>query len=160
MARRLILFFCFLFFLAPWVAHAAPDDAVYEKTFEADFDTTYEKVHAALEGVRFWVVTETRISDNLARFAERWGEDYNRNGLDAIRGLVVCNPWYTNQIANHDPRMLGLCPLGITIYTRDGVSHVLFGRPTALAGDSPAREVLQEVETTIIEAIEGAFATP
>lgn len=159
MAKRLFISICLVFFLAPGVPRAA-DGAVYEKSFAADFDTTYEKVHAALEGARFWVISETHISDNLARFAGRWGDDYNRSGLDAIRGLVVCNPWYTNQIANHDPRMLGLCPLGITIYSRDGVSHVLFTRPTALAGDSPAGDILQEVEKTIIGAIEGAFTTP
>ena len=64
--------------------------------------------------------------------------------------------WYVNQVANLDPEMLALCPLRLTVTARDGVTRVRFVRPTAIAGDSPARPVLQEVETTIIAAIREA----
>ena len=156
MPRRTLAFLVFLL-LVPFAGQAGEPPAVYSKRFAAGFETTYRNVHEALEDARFWVISEARISDNLARFAERWGEDYNRNGLDVIRSLSVCNPWYTNQIANHDPAMLALCPLSVTIYTRGEASHVLFARPSAHAGESPALDVLREVEDKIITAIEGAF---
>ena len=93
------------------------------------------------------------MGHNMARFAERWGEDYNRSRLDQIKAMVVCNVWYTNQVSNLDPDMLSLCPLSVALTEKDGVSTVMFARPTAVAGDSPALPVLKEVEDEIIKAI-------
>ena len=120
---------------------------------DRDMETTYKAVYQSLEENRFFVVFEANMGRNMARFAERWGDDYNRNQLDQIRAMVICNIWYTNQIANKDPDMLSLCPLTVTLFEKDGSSTVLFPRPTALAGESPARPVLQEVEDKIIAAI-------
>ncbi len=129
------------------------DETVFKVIKAAPLDEVYPSVYQALEEDRFFVVFEANMGRNMARFAERWGEDYNRNQLDQIRAMVICNIWYTNQVANQDPDMLALCPLTVTLFEKDGSSTVLFPRPTALAGDSPARPVLQEVEDKIIAAI-------
>lgn len=155
MLRRLAL--CLLLVL-PTVAAAAGDGPIYSKRVDAGFDGAYRATHDALEAARFWVISEAHISDNLARFKDKWGEDYNRSGLDVIRSLSICNPWYTNQVANHDPAMLALCPFSVTIVSRGDTSTIFFARPTAMAADSPALEVLEEAEAEIIGAIEGAFA--
>ena len=75
-----------------------------------DLDTVYKEVYNSLEENRFFVVFEPNIGSNLARFSERWGEDYNRNGLSGIRSMVFCNAWYANQVSNLEPDLLALCP--------------------------------------------------
>ena len=132
---------------------------VYEKAVAAPLERTYDKVYEALEEARFWVVYEIDMGANLARFADKWGEDYNRSGLEGIRVMVVCNGWYANRVANADPALLAFCPLRVTLIHREGQTRVLFARPTALAGDSPARDVLQEGEETIVRAIEAGGAS-
>lgn len=145
--------FAVLLFLVCSLA-AADSPAIYSRSASAPLDVVYDRVYKALENDRFFVVFEANIGSNLARFKDRWGEDYNRSGLDGIRSMVVCNPWYTNQLSNADPGMLALCPLSVTLVSKSLETTVLFARPTAMAGDSPAGAVLEEVEQAIISAIE------
>ena len=113
----------------------------------------------ALEEARFWVVFEVDLGGNLASFAERWGEDYNRNALSGIRSVVVCNGWYANQVGNADPDLLALCPLRVNLVEKDGVTRILFARPTVIAQGSPAIGVVKEIEDAIKAALEAAVAT-
>ncbi len=113
----------------------------------------YDKVYKSLEDARLYVVLEPDISRNLSGFAERWGDQYNRNKLTSIRRLVFCNGWYANQVSNKDPHMLALCPLHMTLIEKDGVTTALFARPTVIAADSPAKDILQELEYEVITAI-------
>jgi len=56
-----------------------------------------------------------------------------------------------------DPSMLALCPQRLTIIHKQGVSTVLFVRPSQIAGDSPAKSVLAELEEEVIAAIREAL---
>jgi len=132
-------------------------DTVFSIATGAPLQETYDKVYRELESNRFFVVFEANIGVNISRFADKWGEDYNRSGLDGIRAMVVCNAWYTNQVANKDPEMLALCPLSVTLIHKDGITTALFARPTVPAAGSMAEPVLREVETEIIRALEQAM---
>jgi hypothetical protein len=145
-----IIAFCFLgiFFTS---AHAA--EPVFQASVEAPLDEVYDSVSNALEENRFFAVFNVDMGRNMARFAERWGEDYNRNALEGIRAMVVCNIWYTNQVSNKDPVMLSLCPLTLTFIHRQGKTTVLFARPTVIARNSPAEPIVKELEQEFIAAI-------
>ena len=134
---------------------AGGDDPPLVLVFEVrkPFAEAYQEIHAALEEARFYVIFEANIGKNLARNAERWGEDYTRNGFEHIKSLVICNPWYANQALNLDPRFMGMCPLTVGVVHRQGLTTVYFRRLTNLAG-SRAEDLLWEVENTIISAIE------
>ena len=119
---------------------------------------TYKAVHAALEDARFWVVFEADLGANMAGFAERWGDDLNRNALAGIRSIVVCNVWYANQVGNADPDLLALCPLRVNLVEKDGVTRVLFARPTVTAAGSPGIEVVREIEEVISQALRAGVA--
>lgn len=129
-------------------------DGVYEKQSSASFDVLYKAVYASLEENRFYVVHELDIGQSMARFGKNWGDNYNRNGLTAYRSMIVCNGWYANEVSNMDPKMLALCPLRINMIQREGMTSVLFEKPTVAAEGSAALPVLQEVEETIVKAIE------
>lgn len=119
---------------------------------------TYKAVYAALENARFWVVFEADLGANMAGFAERWGDELNRNALDGIRSIVVCNVWYANQVSNADPDLLALCPLRVNLVEKDGVTRVLFARPTVIAAGSPGIEVVREIEEVVSQALRAGVA--
>ena len=130
------------------------NSAVYIQQVDEPLARVYDKVYKSLEDARFFVVFEPNIGANLASFAEKWGDDYNRNKLAEIRSMVFCNGWYANKVSNLDPNMLGFCPLHITLIERDGKTTVLFNRPGVIAQNSPAKELLQKIESEVIAAIQ------
>ena len=148
----------FLLFISLFYSMAAMSQpGVYRITVDKTVDEVYDNVYKSLEDARFFVVFEPNIGANLSHFADKWGGDYNRNKLSEIRSLVFCNGWYANQVSNLDPDMLGSCPLHISLIERDGKTTALFNRPSALAGDSPARKLLEKIEAEVIEAVESGL---
>jgi len=125
------------------------------KSLEASYDTVYK----ALENNNFFVVFEPDIQKNLSFFAERWGDNYNRNKLEGIRSMIFCNGWYANAVSNADPDMMALCPLHITLVQKDGVTRILFSRPTVIAAGSKALSVAREIEQDVSKALDEAVAT-
>jgi uncharacterized protein (DUF302 family) len=119
-----------------------------------DLEAVYDSVYKSLEENRFFVVFEPDIGRNLAGFAERWGEDYNRNDLQGIRAMVFCNGWYANQVSNLEPRLLALCPLHLSVYRQGDSTHVVFVRPGLVGKNSKAEALLQELEADVSKAVE------
>ncbi len=138
-------------------ANAFADSPIYSRSVERPMQPVYEALYASLEKRRLFVVFEPNIGATMARFAERWGEDYNRNALEEVRSMVFCNAWYTNQVSNADPNLLALCPLSVTLIHKTGRTTVLFERPSVVAKGSPAETVLREVEGEVVAAIEEAL---
>ena len=123
-----------------------------------DLETSYDVVYKSLEDNSFFVVFEPDIQKNLGHFAERWGKDYNRNGLEGIRSMIFCNGWYANAVSNADPDMLTLCPLHITLVQKHGMTRILFTRPTVIAAGSKALPVAREIEQGVSKALDEAVA--
>jgi hypothetical protein len=124
---------------------------------EQDLETTYRSVCKSLEENRFFVVFEPNIGRNLEGFAARWGDNYNRNGLSAIRSMVFCTAWYTNAISNIEPALLSLCPLHITLFHKAGTTSIVFSRPAHTGAGSKASALLEELETDVSKAIEAGI---
>ena len=125
---------------------------------QQDLETAYESIHKSLEENKLFVVFEPNIGKNLAVFAERWGEDYNRNNLQGIRSMVFCSGWYANQVSNAEPQLLALCPLHITLYRQNDMTHVVFVSPTHVGKGSDATVLLQELEARVSAAVESGIA--
>jgi uncharacterized protein (DUF302 family) len=150
----------FFFSTSLWASETAPaaatatESRVYKKTIKADFTETYKKVFTSLENNGYFVLIEPNIGKNLSNYEQRWGKNYNKNELEAIRSLVFCNGWYANEISNLDPDMLALCPLHITLTHKKGITTILFVRPSQVAAHSPAKDIAEELEQDVIRAIE------
>jgi hypothetical protein len=132
-------------------------NGVYRQQVDKPLSEIYDKLYKSLEEARFYVVFEPNIGANLAKFSEKWGGDYNQNNLTAIRSMVFCNAWYANKVSNLDPDMLGFCPLHLSLIERDAKTVVLFNRPGIMVQNSPAKELLMQIETEVIEAIQKAM---
>jgi len=137
---------------------AADPVGVLKLTSDRSIDEVYNGLYHALEDGKFWVVFESDMGQRMAKFADRWGEDYNRNGLQSIRSLVFCNIWWTNRIANADPDLLGLCPLHLSLYAKDGKTVVLLPRLSAMAEGSPGKEAASELEAELRKIVQSALA--
>lgn len=137
--------------LLPVTAQAS--EYIYSREIQGEFTHIYDQVHKALEQARFYVIFEANIGKNLKRNASRWGEDYNRNGYEEVRSLVICNPWYANQMLNLDPELIAACPFSVSILYRKGTATVLFERPAHLA-QGRAADLMWEVENTIVTALD------
>ncbi len=148
----------YLVFLLLVAQTALADRTVLVWETGKDLESSYSVVYKALEDNMFFVVFEPDIQGNLSHFAERWGEDYNRNGLEGIRSMIFCNGWYANAVSNADPDMLALCPLHITLVQKNGVTRILFTRPTVIARDSKALPVAREIEQGVSKALDEAVA--
>ncbi len=129
-------------------------EGVYRQQVDKPLDDVYDNVYKSLEDARFFVVFEPNIGANLSRFSEKWGDEYNKNNLSAIRSMVFCNGWYANKVSNVDPDMLGFCPLHLSLIEREGKTVVLFNRPSVVAKNSPANALLLIIENDVIEAIQ------
>lgn len=147
----------FILMLLAMATVSAQEQTVYRKDVNYNLETTYKLLYKAMKDNKFYVLFAARISDQMARFAKRWGDDYNRQQLSGIRNMVLCNIWYTNQVANADPDMLALCPLRVAVVEKDGKSRILFARPTVMAKGSAAAPVITQVENEIISIIEKTF---
>ena len=145
--RSILLVLCLSF------PAANADSNVFAISVDKPIADIYDKVYKSLEDARVYVVLEPYIGKNLSGFAERWGDQYNRSKLTAIRSMVFCNAWYANQVSNKDPGMLAFCPLRMTLIEKGGKTTALFARPTVIAADSPARDILAELEHEVIAAI-------
>ena len=131
---------------------------IYDRTVPGEMDEVYKHVFTALENNSYFVIFEPNIGKNLSYSAKRWGDDYNKNKLSSIRSMVFCNAWYANKISNIDPSMLAMCPLRLTLYTKNKETHILFVRPGKVAESSKAHKVAKELEDDVIRTIEVAIA--
>jgi len=131
----------------------AESSTLYQLTADKPISEVYENMQKSMDESRFFVVKEINIGKNISSFAEKWGDDYNKNKLTAIRSMVFCNGWYANKISNLDPSMLGACPLHLTLIEKDGKTTTLFNRPTVIAKGSPAYNLFVEIENEVIEII-------
>lgn len=131
----------------------ANESNVFEYSVNDDLDDVYSRVYKGLEDDGFYVVFEANIGRSISRFADKWGDDYNKNKLDGIRSMVFCSGWYANQVSNKDPSMLALCPMRMTLIEKNGKTTALFAKPSVIAAHSPALPILQRLENEVTNAI-------
>jgi hypothetical protein len=143
--------------LLPWAAAADPAGVIRLQT-PLQVDAAYDRIYKALEAERFWVVHEANLGEQFARNAQKWGVDYNRNRLGAVRAMVFSNIEWANTLANAEPDLLALWPLHLVIYERGGLSLVVLPRLSAMATGSPGESRARELEAEVRRILQQALA--
>ena len=127
-------------------------------TLEADLETTYNNIYRSLENNNMFVIFEANMGRTLASFSGQWGRNYNRNQLQGIRTMMFCNPWYVNEVSNLDPQLLAFCPMHITLYRQNDITHIVFLSPAHVGQRSAAAGLLEGLEAKVSAAVEAGMA--
>ncbi len=154
----MVRFLASVILLFPMLVGAAESAGILRLTSSLPLAEAYSKVYASLEDEKFWVVFEADMGSRMAKFADKWGDEYNRRGLGAVKGMVFCNIWWTNRVANADPDLLALCPLHLSLYERDGETVLVMPRLSMIAQGSEGRDRALELEQELTAILRAALA--
>ena len=127
-------------------------------TLEQDLETSYKSIYNSMENNDMFVIFEANMGRTLAGFSDRWGDNYNRNHLQGIRSMMFCNAWYVNEVSNIDPQLMAFCPMHITLYRQDNITHIVFTRPAHVGKRSAAAGLLEGLEAKVSAAVEAGIA--
>ena len=129
---------------------------VHQRKVSSPAVEVYNKLFNALENNAYFVIHEPDTGKTLARFSQRWGKDYNKNGIKYYRSIVFCNAEYANTITNADPTMALICPQHVTIIQIKNITKILYALPGVTAQNSKAVSVINTMEEEIIQIIDEA----
>jgi uncharacterized protein (DUF302 family) len=155
---RSLVAFCLITIAACSTTSSKPkqSNGIYEITVTAIFEHLYDRTYKTLEESKMYVVKELNIGATLKRNKKRWGENYNKNAYEDVRTLVLCNPWYANEVLNRTPSLMTLCPLTVSFLHKEGKTTILYGRRAPLADGTSSYDLFTEIDSTIISAINAA----
>ncbi len=148
---RKILLACLLT-LSVWAA----ESNVYKVSYNAPVDKVLDNMLAKFKQEMLVVVWQLDILEEFKHkgLDKKFGENFNKAGLTAVRTLVACNGKFGNDIINQDSDMMAYCPIRITLTEKDGVTTVLYVRPSSAPRDSKAYQSLVKLEKKVTKAIE------
>lgn len=146
-----ILIMCLLS-LSLWAA----ETNVYKVTYKSPVDKVLANMLAQFEKEMLVVVWQLDILDEFKKkgLDKKFGADFNTAGLTAVKTIIACNGKFGNDIINADADMMAYCPIRITLTEKDGVTTVLYVRPTSAPKDSKAYKSLAQLEKKVTKAIE------
>ncbi|TKI69620.1 DUF302 domain-containing protein [Sulfurimonas crateris] len=148
---RKILLACLLT-VSVWAA----ESNVYKVSYNAPVDKVLDNMLAKFKQEMLVVVWQLDILEEFKHkgLDKKFGENFNKAGLTAVRTLVACNGKFGNDIINQDSDMMAYCPIRITLTEKDGVTTVLYVRPSSAPRDSKAYQSLVKLEKKVTKAIE------
>lgn len=151
---RKILLACLLT-LSVWAA----ESNVYKVSYNAPVDKVLENILAKFKQEMLVVVWQLDILEEFKKkgLDKKFGENFNTAGLSEVRTLVACNGKFGNDIINQDSDMMAYCPIRITLTEKDGVTTVLYVRPSSAPRDSKAYKSLVKLEKKVTKAIEDSM---
>ena len=128
---------------------------VFKLTIDKNINKIYPQLINALENSHLIVVSEIDILDKFkhAGLPKKFGKEFNTSELTAIKAIIACNGFYGNYISNADPEMMAICPIRITIIEKDGKTTLLFIKPSHLAKDSKALNIVLKLENKVISVL-------
>ena len=130
--------------------------AIYKVSVNEDFRSALHSIKKTLEDQNLYIISKADISGTLERMKGKLGKAYNKRGYEVAKSIIFCNPFYANDVMNEDPDMMALCPLKIMLMTKKGKTTALFVLPSKLAGNSPSKKTLIEVENKVKKALKKA----
>jgi hypothetical protein len=131
----------------------AAETAVYESIVDEPIEALYPLIVNTLNGSEYVIAHSINVSENYKRYENKW-RGSNKFKITEVRSLIICNLKFSYAIRDMDPRMLGLCPMHLTLYESKGKTHILLNLPSYLAANSPAYELAAKEEKKLIKIIE------
>lgn len=137
--------------MAPTIALARP---LYIRAIHAPIGVVYKNLVISLGHEGFKVPWGLDIEKHLKMANKKLHlPNFNAQHLSDVRAMIVCNPFLFNTIANEDPTMIELCPLHITLVSKNGMTYVQYPKESELAAHTPVAAVAKLIDTKIERAI-------
>ncbi|ABB44587.1 hypothetical protein Suden_1309 [Sulfurimonas denitrificans DSM 1251] len=138
--------------LSVWAA----DSNVYKVSYNAGVDKVLGNILNKFKAEGLVVVWQLDILEEFKQkgLDKKFGENFNKAGLSAVKTIIVCNGKFGNDIINADSDMMAYCPVRVTLTEKDGVTTVLYVRPSAADKESKAYPSLVELEKKVTMSIE------
>lgn len=116
------------------------------KSLEEAMNTIEEN----LQAIQFGVLWQTNITDNL-----------KSKGLtkihDTYNVMEVCSPFEAEKVLSQNPNAHYFLPCKITVFEKDGKTHIGLPRPTVLMeplNDPELIKIVQNIEENLIEVLD------
>ncbi|MGE0738992.1 DUF302 domain-containing protein [Sulfurimonas sp.] len=137
----------------------AAETNVFKASYKAPIDKVMQNIRDKFKADMLIIVWELDILEEFKTrgLVQKLGAEYNKAGVTAVKTFVACNGMIGNSIINADADMMAYCPVRITLTEKDGVTSVLYVRPTSAPRDSKAYPALVKLENKVVAAIQGSM---
>lgn len=124
----------------------------FHYTVESDksLEDAMATVEKNLQAIQFGVLWQTNITQNL-----------KNKGLTKIQNayhvMEVCSPFEAEKVLSHNPNAHYFLPCKITVFERNGKTHIGLPRPTVLMeplNDPELMNIVQNIEENLIEVLD------
>lgn len=103
-----------------------------------------------LQAIKFGVLWQTNITENL-----------HNKGLkkiqDSYNVMEVCSPFEAEKVLSQNPEAHYFLPCKITVFEKDGKTHIGLPRPTVLMeplNDPELIKIVKNIEENLIEVLD------
>lgn len=133
------------------VASAA---SVFTETLKVPMPQAQKEVRSALQSHHMKVVMTIDILKKIkAKQKVLHMANFNQPGFSDVRAMVFCNPVLFNQLLDSDWKDAAVCPLTLTLFSKDNVTHVAFAERSAYTAGGPAQDAGQRVDKLVISSL-------
>ena len=128
---------------------------IYTKEIDLPIEKYYPKLQEAIKTNHMNILYELNLLEKFkkAGYAKRFGKDFNKNHLKAVKTVLICNGYVGNLISNIDPDMMTLCPLRLTLISRAWGTKVVFLKSSHLAASKKVKQLLSTLDDILIHTI-------
>jgi len=129
---------------------------IYKKEISLPIEKYYPKLKKAIRANHMNILYELDLLKKFKKsgYAKRFGKDFNKNHLKAVKTLLLCNGYVGNQISNIDPDMMALCPIRLTVISMASGTQVVFIKSDDLAKSRKVQRLLATLDEILIHTID------
>ena len=130
--------------------------AIHKTEINQSIKDYYPLLKKSIQDNHMNVLYELDLLDKFKKsgYAEKFGKSFNRNNIEAIKTLLLCNGFVGNQVSNIDPDMMVLCPIKITLIQSNGKTTVTFIKSADMSPNEEVAKLLKTLDQVIVNTIE------
>ena len=129
---------------------------IYTKTITKPFSVYFPELKKSIEKNHMGIIYEFDLVERFKKkgFDKKFGDAFNKNGLDKIVTLLICNGYVGNQVSNIDPNMMALCPIKITVIKKGAQTTITFLKYQNVTQNKEIKELLSTLHKIVINTID------
>jgi len=137
------------------VSYVVAGDNIYKKVVNENYDSYYPKLKKELEINHVNVISEMDLIERFtqAGYAKKFGKDFNKNHLEKVTSLILCNGYIGNQVSNIDVTMMAFCPIRLTVLKQGDKTIVLYVKSAPNASNPKVVSLLKTLDTVVINTV-------